>query len=198
MSLLFPWWEFSRESKKFYSLGKHLFAKFEWGHGDEKEHLTLMNVHLKATPESVEIRKKQLKLVRKWLEKEIAAGENVIVIGDFNTEEFAKAPRADSDVGMFQIGDRSTKSDDLFDLHLRLEHDQRNTHMIHREFDHLFVSKSVIDDTPRRKDLVFKSIRNYKNLVVRGKQDKDHRDIFYKIPEKERDISDHYPIQATF
>jgi hypothetical protein len=46
---------------------------------------------------------------------------------------------------------------------------------------------------------VFRSIAIRKDLVVRGKeQDKDHMDLFWKIPAEERDVSDHYPVVVEF
>ena len=34
--------------------------------------------------------------------------------------------------------------------------------------------------------------------MIRGKQDEDHYNIYYEIDESEQDISDHYPVVATF
>lgn len=198
--------EFSRKeqsyemwsSKEYSSLTKHLFAKFQWGQGDDVEELVMLNVHLKATKESEPTRKKQLKLARKWLEKELEAETNVILIGDFNTEEFAANTQPNSDIGLLSLGDPKTKLDDLVDLHRNLSIEDRKTHMIGKEFDHILINAPLAFDSRGKKDLVFKSIRNYKNLVIRQSQDKDHRDLYFKIPRKERDLSDHYPIMATF
>jgi len=45
---------------------------------------------------------------------------------------------------------------------------------------------------------MFSSIESVKHLVIKGKQDTDHFNGFYSIPSHERDVSDHYPVVATF
>lgn len=70
--------------------------------------------------------------------------------------------------------------------------------MIGTEFDHILISPELLHDSDNQSDLSFRSIERRKDLVLRGKQDKDHYNIFYEIEENERDISDHYPVIATF
>ncbi len=71
--------------------------------------------------------------------------------------------------------------------------------MIGKQFDRILVSPSLQKDDNKKRDLIFDSIRSAKDLVVRGdKADTEHRDIYYKIPQSERDISDHYPLIARF
>jgi hypothetical protein len=42
-------------------------------------------------------------------------------------------------------------------------------------------------------------MRRRQDLSVRGKQqDKDHWNIYYTIPQDERDVSDHFPLVAEF
>ncbi|MAP73673.1 MAG: endonuclease, partial [Planctomycetaceae bacterium] len=87
---------------------------------------------------------------------------------------------------------------DLIDLHPKLKKSKRATHMIGTEFDHILISPELLHDSDNKSDLSFRSIDRRKDLVLRGKQDKDHYNIFYEIEENERDISDHYPVIATF
>jgi hypothetical protein len=56
-----------------------------------------------------------------------------------------------------------------------------------------------VHSPPRVAAFEFKSIGIRRDLVIRGSgQDRDHLDQFWKIPQPERDISDHYPVVAEF
>ena len=74
----------------------------------------------------------------------------------------------------------------------------RGTHIGNREFDRILVTRSLVEDQRRKKDLVFSRIANFSELVIVGDRDHDHFGRIYKIPVAERDISDHYPIMAKF
>jgi len=81
---------------------------------------------------------------------------------------------------------------------LKLPSSQRTTHLAGKQFDHLLVSPALLVDTDSEHDLIFSSIESLKKLVINGKQDTDHFNGFYSIPSHERDVSDHYPVVATF
>ena len=185
--------------KEYYNVQKHLIAEFEWGAGDDKERLTVINVHFRAMPEQTEIRKRQGRLVKEWLKEKIAKGENVMIVGDVNTNEVLPDVAKDGDVAVLLGSDTSDKSDDLIDLLATIPKQPQFTHMIGRQFDRILVTPSLQVDDARRTDLVFKSAVVRKDLVVRGKQpDKDHYNIYWTIPQAERDLSDHFPLVAEF
>ncbi len=186
------------KSRDYYSLNKHIFGQFEWGTGDDKQSLTLINVHLRAMPEKHDLRQKQCRLIRHWIEDKVESGENVLALGDFNTEEVAGAIRKNSDLAILSGWQTEDKSDDLYDLHEFLNAENRSTHLAGRQFDRILVSQPLLEDKQNSQDLVFSKISIYKNLVVVGSQDKDHFNQFYTIPRDQRDISDHYPVMAEF
>lgn len=185
------------ESRTYYNLSKHLFARFQWGTGDQAETLTLVNVHLRAGEKAQSLREKQCRLIRYWVDPLLAAGENVIVLGDLNASEDWDKTRPDGDVDILCRAAPGTGQRALTDLHGKLHPSDRATHMIGRQFDRILVSPSLLKDRPDRLDLVYESIQCPHELVVRGERDQDHRDRFYQIPVTERDTSDHYPLLVT-
>ena len=186
------------ESKAFYNVSKHLVGHFRWQAGDQTEELTLVNVHFRAGERGEPYRKRQAKLIRHWITPQLKQGSNVIVLGDLNSDENCQQPNADCEVGL--LCGRSQKGNlPLTDLHHHLPAANQATHMIGKQFDRVLVSPSLKQDDDTKRDLLFDSIRCAKDLVVRGeKADTDHRDIYYKIPQQERDISDHYPLIVRF
>ena len=187
------------ESGQYYNVTKHLFCDFEWGSGDDRERLRLVNVHLRAMPEQVETRKKQNRLIRHWIDESVKAGENLLVIGDVNTDETFETTTPSGDLGVLRGLDTAAAEDDLADLFMHLHGSTKETHLIHKQFDHILATRSLLADAPGRSDLVFRSTTIRRDLVIRGtQQDRDHMDLFWKIPAEERDISDHYPVVAEF
>lgn len=186
------------ESGDYYNLGKHLIGKFEWGSGDERESLTVLTAHFRATPEQEELRKRQGRLIHAWVGPELAAGRNVLVLGDFNSEHRADSPQPDSDLGLLCGWNTADTQDDLADLNSHLPADLRSTHLTGKEYDRILASNSLLQDDPARSDLVFTRIITRKDLVVVGTADPDHFNVFYQIPQAERDVSDHYPVMAEF
>lgn len=168
------------------------------GSGDNTQDLLICNVHLRAAPEREAIRKKQSRLVRNWVQEAITNGENVVVIGDMNTEHGAGVVVDGSDMEILKGSITESTNDDLHDLNEYLAEDSRDTHLIGKEFDRILVSGPLVEDSAEKTDLSFSSIVNRKDLVVVGKQDEDHFNIYYDIPQEERDISDHYPVMAEF
>ena len=102
-------------------------------------------------------------------------------------------------MGIFLGLNTPSPDDDLFDTHLKLSGDVKASHLNNMQYDRILCTDALMKDDPSRHDLVFKSSIIRRDLVVRGKeQDKDHMDIFWQIPQEERDISDHYPLVAEF
>ena len=186
------------ESKHYYNLSKHLFATFQWTHAGETHEITLCNVHLRAGTRGVEPRLRQCRLINYWIQPHIKKQENVIVLGDINTLCECHDYTLDEDLAVLCGKKTKGQMGDLIDLHPKLKKSKRATHMIGTEFDHILISPELLHDSDNQSDLSFRSIERRKDLVLRGKQDKDHYNIFYEIEENERDISDHYPVIATF
>ena len=116
-----------------------------------------------------------------------------MIVGDINTNDILPNTDKNGDVAVLLGLDTPETSDDMVDLLATIPHQPVFTHMIGRQFDRMIVTPNLMKDDPQRTDLVFRKAEVRKNLVVRGKQqDKDHMDIFWKIPEAERDLSDHY------
>ena len=186
------------QTKEYYSINKHVLCRFEWGAADQRQELTLLNVHFRAMPEATEIRKRQGKLARAFLAAEVQAGRNVMVIGDVNTDETYETTTKDGDIGTLRGLNTPAGDDDLTDLYEFYKGQSKETHLVHKQFDHILVTPSLVKGNPAGKGLVFESIAIRKDLVIRGEQDKDHMNVFWQIPQAERDVSDHYPVVAEF
>ena len=186
------------DSKQYYNLSKHLFATFRWTTPTGQQTLTICNVHLRAGQRGAAPRLRQCRLLQHWTKPMIANDENVIVIGDINTSCVCDNVSAGDDLALLCGTTGLPSSSSLFDLHLKLPSSQRTTHMAGKQFDHVLVSPALLADTDSEHDLIFSSIKSAKQLVINGKQDTDHYNIFYSIPSHERDVSDHYPVVATF
>jgi endonuclease/exonuclease/phosphatase family metal-dependent hydrolase len=187
------------KDKSFYPINKHIVADFEWGEGTNKEKLTIINLHTRAMTNGAEIRKRQARLAREWMKEHITPRQNFIILGDLNSDELAAETTKEGDMGIFLGLDTPTTDDDLFDTLLKLSGDVKASHLNHMQYDRILCTDALMKDDPSRSDLAFKSCVIRRDLVVRGKvQDKDHMDIFWQIPQEERDISDHYPLVAEF
>jgi endonuclease/exonuclease/phosphatase family metal-dependent hydrolase len=191
-------------SETYYNVSKHIFCLLEWDVGDKKIEVLLVNVHFRAMPDAVALRKRQAKLIRYWISDSVKAGRNVIVTGDINTNETYETTTNDGDLGILRGLDTPTTDDDLADLFEFYRGDNKETHLIHKQFDHILVTPSLVKGgtlvggSPRGPGYHFKSIAIRRDLVIRGDQDKEHRDDYWKIPDAERDVSDHYPVVAEF
>lgn len=160
-----------------------------------------MNVHLRSKAEGEPLRLRQARLVHHWLAEAIKAGENVVLLGDFNTEERGEFTRRESDIGILCGFETPDTSDDLVDLNLRLPAGERQTHLLAgRQFDRILCSRSMLEDDPSRRDLVFKSIEVKRDLAIQGRPDttEEHWGSYWELGDHERDLSDHYPVMATF
>ena len=190
-----------KETKNYYDVTKHVLGNFEFPAGKGVERVLVMNIHLRSRAEGQELRMRQARLIHHWLAPMIARGENVIVLGDTNTEEKGNLTRRESDLGILCGSETERTDDDLYDLHLQLPRGQRQTHLLpDRQFDRIMVSKSLLDDDPNRPDLVFESIDVLRDLAIQGKLDtpEEHWEKFWEMRADERDLSDHFPVQATF
>ncbi len=189
------------KSDQFYSLSKHLFAKFEWEAAGRTEPVNVITAHLRAREEAAKERIKQSKLLHYMLRKQIEVGENIVLLGDMNLESREGTKMTDDD-GIEALTGRETpsKNDDLVDLHSRLPAGQRRTHIVvDKEFDRILVSKSMIEDEPKVKDWVFEKIEVLPKLVLRGNDNtSDHWEKRYTKPVDQREPSDHLPVMATF
>ena len=189
-----------KSTEKFYQLSKHLVAVFRVPAGEGFETVTMLNLHLRSGAEGESIRKRQALLVHRWIEDAVSRGENVIVLGDFNTEEKGNHTMRGSDIGIMAGFETKTADDNLIDLTLRVPASQRKTHLLGKQFDRILVSRSLLADDPSRPDLVFDSIEVRPDLAIRGGQDgrTEHWDRYWEMPAEKRDLSDHYPVIATF
>lgn len=186
------------DSEQFYNLSKHLVAEFRWDELDSP--LTVMTVHLRATPEAEELRMRQAKLARYWLTPQLQAGEDVILLGDFNSEHSAlerQSPQAPvGDVAAIVGSDANVR---MVDLLSHLPNRQQSTHLVlDKQFDRIYASESLLVDGPGQ-DWVFESIEIMADSVVRGKRDgQDHWSERLTMPIAELDLSDHLPVVAIF
>lgn len=189
-----------RDSKQFYDVQKHLLARFQWGRGDNQQSLHVLTAHFRAMPRAATLRQRQARLVRHWIGDLLRRGDQVVVLGDFNTDLAYAATTPDSEMGILRALDTPAAEDDLVDLHQFLPNNARGTHLLPgKQFDRILVSRSLLKNDTQDKKFVFRSIARRKDVVVRGKQpDEDHWNIYYQIPDAERDLSDHYPLIATF
>lgn len=190
-----------RADDRYGDVSKHMAVEFEVKLGDAVERLLIVNLHLRAKAEGSAIRTKQARTVHAWLADKVAAGENVLVLGDFNTETNRWPAPAGSDMHAATGKDTPDEGDDLVDLHAFLPVADRQTHLIPgKSFDRILASPSLMVDAPNRVDLCFDKIVLLRELSVRGDVDAidDHFNNYWNLDPATRDISDHWPIMATF
>ncbi len=190
------------ESKQFQNVSKHTEVVLEVPVGDTTEKVTIINVHFRAREEAVAIRTLQAKLIHHWVSERIAAGENIIVLGDTNSEVATFPAPAGSDIAALTGKETPNPNDDLIDLSEYLGTNARDTHLLPGKiYDRILVSPSLVTDTPGRPDLVFQKVEVRKDLNVRGRgldTPSEHWDDYWATSETERDLSDHCPVVATF
>lgn len=179
------------DSQQYYNLSKHLVGEFQWAQVTSP--LTMMNVHFRATEEGADFRARQARLARHWLEQIIKRGEDVVMLGDINSEH--------------SVGDNSSEikilcgeaPNQLIDLLQFAPPDKRRTHLIlDRQFDRILVSRSMMEDGAG-KDWVFEKMEVRSDVNVRGKVDgPEHWEQRLTSNFDELDTSDHFPVVATF
>jgi len=182
-------------------VSKHLAVEYELSSGDETERVTIVTIHLRAKEEAVGTRTKQARTVHAWVADKVRAGENVIVLGDFNTEEEQIPAIEGSDMYAACGFETPDKSDDLVDLHSQLPKEQRQTHLlVGKSFDRILVSPPLLENSPDRVDLSLAKFERLQDLSINGTVDvpDDHWNKYWELDDANRDISDHWPIMATF
>ncbi|MEL7335972.1 MAG: endonuclease, partial [Planctomycetota bacterium] len=175
---------------------KHAFARFAIPTPDGPRFLFVVNLHLRSSPEGEVQRTRQARTVHYYIADLVRAGQNVIVLGDTNTELLDDAELQSTDIGALTGLDTPDTEDDLIDLHSRLPEDQRATHLLNKQFDRILVSPSVLEDDPDAYDISFAGIKNLKSLATPGGVDEpqEHWDNYWTMPEDQRDLSDHWPL----
>jgi endonuclease/exonuclease/phosphatase family metal-dependent hydrolase len=187
------------DSLRYYNVSKHIFCHFEWTAGNQRFDLLVVNVHFRAAPQAAAIRTRQARLIRHWIADTLKVGRPVIVLGDINTEETHTAVAPASDLGTLLALATPATDDDLIDVFTRYQGAHHETHLIHKQFDHILASPSLITGKSAAPAYRLQTVAIRRDLVIRGRdQDKDHGDNYWKIPAAERDISDHYPVVAEF
>jgi endonuclease/exonuclease/phosphatase family metal-dependent hydrolase len=186
----------------FFDVSKHLEFECVVDPKKAKQRLLVLNVHLRSKPEGAELRQRQARLIRHWIQGQLASGSEVIILGDTNTEKVVGHVDASSDLGILLGLDTADVRDDLIDLHTRLPAGQGQTHLLpERQFDRILVSPGLVQDAPDRLDLVLSDVQVRKDVCIRGTgpdEQTAHWETYWAMPEGERDISDHYPLVATF
>lgn len=185
-------------SDRYYSIAKHLFPRFVWGSGSEAQELLVGIAHFRAAPEQEALRVRQGRLMHSWVADRIARGENVILMGDFNSERDCMDDDPKGDIGVLRGLETPDTGDDLTILNRSLPEALRVTHLSGRQYDLILASPSLMQDDPARKNFVFSRIVTRADLVIVGERDANHFDGYYQIPRDQRDISDHYPLMAEF
>ncbi len=190
-----------RRDKSLADVPKHLAVTFDVLSGDAQEQVTIVNLHLRAKAEAAEIRTRQARLVHAWVAEKLKRGENVIVLGDANTEQSVFPAQPGTDMHVLVGQETADTADDLIDLNEQLPVDQRQTHLLNNKmFDRILVSKSLMQDDPSRTDLVFAKMQRLSELSVRGDVDvpEVHWEQYWQLSDDARDVSDHWPIMASF
>lgn len=186
------------DSRQFYGLSKHLVGEFRWEEVDSP--LTVMTIHLRATAAAEEIRLKQARLARHWLAPQLQAGQDVILLGDFNTEHQVLGAdlqsAAVSELAVVANGDDTAR---MVDLLAYLPDASQSTHaFLKKQFDRILVSQSLLDDGPGE-DWCFARIEILDDAIVRGQRDSyEHWTQRQSLSVDEFDLSDHHPVMATF
>lgn len=186
-------------SNEYYNLSKHIFAEFAWRSGGEVQKLLVCTVHLRATPEQETVRVRQARLLHHWVRPALLRGEDVVVLGDFNTEALFGESLDGRDLGVLCGLETPRDDDDLIDAHQRVSAGERATHLSGRQYDRVLLSRSLCSDAPARRDWVWESTEVRSDLVVRGtgRDGPEHFQNYYAGPDTERDVSDHYPVVVT-
>ena len=186
------------ESEQYYSLSKHIFARFEWERDGKQETLWVLNVHLRAKAEHADLRRRQAALIREWIQPALSRGENVVVTGDFNSEEDYGQESTTSEIAILRSLSTSDPWQQLHDAHQAISPQARATHFTGRQYDRVFYSGPLANDDAMKTDLVFSQAQVRRDLVIQNEVDRDHWQNYWTIADNERDFSDHYPVVVDF
>ncbi|EMI54957.1 Endonuclease/exonuclease/phosphatase [Rhodopirellula sallentina SM41] len=190
-----------RSEETYGSVTKHLAAILEVPVGDELETVLIVNVHLRSGEQGAELRQKQVASLVRWLQVWEKTPVHIVVLGDFNTEEVAGKVRPGSELSMLMSRGTRDRSDDLVDLLVMSDAPRQQTHLLNgKQFDRILVSRSLVDDDPKRRDLCLRSVAVRNDLAIRAGVDhkEDHWERYWEMDASDRDLSDHYPIIAEF
>lgn len=180
---------------------KQIMVEIPWGEGATLRKLSFINVHLMAGEDvGKEMdRCDQARFIKRWIVEEHRHGHFVILMGDMNTAEVrgqVKERAIDVLTGKDTPDD---KEDDLEDITNIMPPIDRITFGSRGSMlDHILISPKLKSGP----GISFESISNRRDVSIRG-VGPDHRlklrdRRFWKIDEDERDLSDHYPLQARF
>jgi endonuclease/exonuclease/phosphatase family metal-dependent hydrolase len=190
--------EFDRRSEK--AVSKQLMLEFEWSDPAGPRHVSVINVHLLAGGQVGQELERcgQARYIKRWIRQEHRLGHDVILLGDMNTCFVKEASEHPLEI-LLGRDTPNDAQDDLIDLNEELKPEDRITFAGRKsELDHILVS-------PRLKSgpgLAYDKIANRRDVVIRGQapdfrlRQADKR--FWKVEAAERDLSDHYPLFATF
>jgi endonuclease/exonuclease/phosphatase family metal-dependent hydrolase len=183
-------------SNRYYNVSKHLFAEFAWRHEAQSVRLLVCTAHLRAQPEQEAIRVRQARLLHYWVAPALRAGQDVLLLGDWNTEVLFGEAVQGRDLGVLMGHETMSVEDDLIDAHSKIADGVMQTHLSGRQYDRILLSRTLDQDDPQRRDWVLHSTSVRRDLVVRGRgpDGQEHFDNYYAIPASERDVSDHYPV----
>ncbi len=185
-------------SQQFFSLSKHLVAEFRWDQVDSP--LTVMTVHMRAKTDAEPLRVRQAALARHWLLPHLQAGQDVILLGDFNFEDLVSARAVPSSAsGGVAVLTNAEQGAQMLDVLAHLPNVTQATHaFLPKQFDRIFISQSLMVDGPGQ-DWCFTQVEILADAVVRGARDAfDHWPRRLTYAEDEFDLSDHHPVMATF
>lgn len=185
------------DSQRYYNISKHIVAQFRWH--DATSPLTIMNMHLRAKADAEDERTRQGRLARTWLQGELDAGEDVIVLGDLNSEHAVGDVTAE--MQFLLQGEEGERGPQMVDLLEHLPPTARRTHLIlNKAFDRILVSPSLMADAPGTRDWVFSKIVVQTDAAIGGRRNDgfDHWDQRLTMSTDELDVSDHAPVIATF
>ena len=152
-------------TNQYFDLSKHIRGVFEFQHGETTETVTVLNIHLRARPETADKRIRQARSLHHWIASAIGRGQNAIALGDFNTEFRGNQPEKESDIGIAGGLETANTDDDLIDLNLRLPASERAIHLMGGQYDRILCSRSLIEDDPTRPDLVLAKLKFYATLL---------------------------------
>lgn len=149
--------------------------------------IEIINVHLITR---LAKRVKQANTLRAWIE-ELMGIEHIIVLGDFNTKQAYAQTTENSEMGKIRGFETADTSDDLQDAHRVLVN--RATHTGGSELDRILYSDTHQTEDP----LQLVSMVNHRDLAIVGLPDNE-RGVSYHLPASKQDLSDHFPLVATF
>jgi endonuclease/exonuclease/phosphatase family metal-dependent hydrolase len=186
--------QFDRDREK--RVSKQLLAEVALG----GRQVAIINVHLMAGNQlgNEMDRCDQARFIKRWVREEHRSGRDLILVGDMNTAMVQDARERALDVLMGR-DTANDPSDNLEDMLQLLSPEDRVTFGGKRsELDHILVSPRLRSG----KGLTFVNIANRRDVSIRG-VGPDHRlrlpdRRFWKVDPMERDLSDHYPLMATF